>query len=191
MQHHPKTAYLSLWLPLPSETFIFREILELRRHGVPVVPYSIYGPAKKKLSREMLEFQSEVRTNGLKSLPSMLMALAYWYRKAPAICSRLVKSIPFRRWRSLESAGENIVCFVAGFHLARLFEENSIEHIHAPWASGPATAAMVASSLSGIPFSFSARAADIHPPDGALPEKCAPLPLSGSIPLQTGTISLK
>jgi glycosyltransferase involved in cell wall biosynthesis len=48
-----------------------------------------------------------------------------------------------------------------------------IQHIHAPWANGPATAAWVASRLSGIPFSFAAHAADIYPPDGALAEKIA------------------
>ncbi len=42
---------------------------------------------------------------------------------------------------------------------------------HAPWASGPATAAWVASGLTGIPFSFSARAWDIHPADGVLADK--------------------
>ena len=45
--------------------------------------------------------------------------------------------------------------------------------IHAPWANGPATAAWVASKLSGIPFSFSGRAHDLYPPDGALEEKMA------------------
>src|SRR4030042_198175 len=57
--------------------------------------------------------------------------------------------------------------------LARRFGRDRIDHIHAPWADGPATAAWVASHLSGIPFSFSARAYDLHPPDGALEEKLA------------------
>jgi colanic acid/amylovoran biosynthesis glycosyltransferase len=48
-----------------------------------------------------------------------------------------------------------------------------INHIHAPWADGPATAAWVASTLSGISFSFSGRAQDLYPPDGSLQEKMA------------------
>jgi glycosyltransferase involved in cell wall biosynthesis len=58
-------------------------------------------------------------------------------------------------------------------HLARQLPAAGIAHIHAPWADGPATAAWVASRLSGIPFSFSARARDLHPADGTLPEKLA------------------
>jgi glycosyltransferase involved in cell wall biosynthesis len=71
----------------------------------------------------------------------------------------------------LELTGENLWAFLSGFRLARRFVEEGIEHIHAPWASGPATAAWIASRLTGIPFSFTGRAWDIHPPDGALAEK--------------------
>jgi glycosyltransferase involved in cell wall biosynthesis len=78
-----------------------------------------------------------------------------------------------RRWRSLETAGEALWAVAAGVHLAKEFQIAGIGHIHAPWADGPATAAWVASHLSGIPFSFSARARDLHPPDGALLEKLA------------------
>ena len=78
-----------------------------------------------------------------------------------------------RRWRSLETAGEAFWAALAGVHLAGRLQAEGIRHIHAPWADGPATAAWVASHLSGIPFSFSARARDLHPPDGALSEKLA------------------
>ncbi len=46
-----------------------------------------------------------------------------------------------------------------------------IEHIHTPWANGPATAAWVVNYLDNIPFSFTARAGDVRPPDGFLREK--------------------
>jgi len=55
--------------------------------------------------------------------------------------------------------------------LAKRFKSLGVRHIHAAWANGPATAAWIVSMLTGIPFSFSARAGDICPPDGALREK--------------------
>lgn len=70
-------------------------------------------------------------------------------------------------------AAENFWAFLCGFQLARRCIEEGIRHIHAPWASGPATAAWVASAFSSIPFSFAAHATDIYPPDGALEEKIA------------------
>jgi glycosyltransferase involved in cell wall biosynthesis len=78
-----------------------------------------------------------------------------------------------RRWRSLETSGEAWWAALAGVTLARLLPARGVRHIHASWANGPATAAWVASGLSGIPFSFCARAHDIYPPDGALLEKLA------------------
>ena len=79
----------------------------------------------------------------------------------------------FRRWRNLEQTGENYWGLYCGCYLARRFEEAGVRHIHACWANGPATAAWMASALTGIPFSFSGRAGDIYPPDGALEEKIA------------------
>jgi colanic acid/amylovoran biosynthesis glycosyltransferase len=85
--------------------------------------------------------------------------------------ARFWRRVIIRRWRSLETAGEALWAAAAGVHLARRFAREGITHIHAPWATGPATAAWVASEFSGIPFSFSARAYDLYPPDGALAEK--------------------
>lgn len=83
----------------------------------------------------------------------------------------LLRTVPFRRWRGVEKSAENLWGALCGITLARRFEEKGIEHIHAPWASGPATAAWVASRLTGIPFSFTARAWDIYPPDATLKDK--------------------
>jgi glycosyltransferase involved in cell wall biosynthesis len=76
-----------------------------------------------------------------------------------------------RRWRSLETMGEAWWATLAGIYLAPRFAAAGVGHLHAPWANGPATAAWVASRLSGIPFSFCCHAHDIYPPDGALKEK--------------------
>ena len=82
-----------------------------------------------------------------------------------------MRQVAVRRWRSLETGGEALWACLAGVHLAGMMTADGIDHIHAPWADGPATAAWVASGLSGIPFSFCAHAQDIYPPDGALLEK--------------------
>jgi glycosyltransferase involved in cell wall biosynthesis len=84
---------------------------------------------------------------------------------------KILATVPFRRWRSLEVTGESLWGVLCGFAFARMFVERGIEHIHADWASGAATAAWTAHLLTGLPFSFTGRAADIFPPDGALVEK--------------------
>lgn len=167
----PKTAYILLWFPLPSETFIFREVQNARAAGMPFVVHTLYGPAGKNLSPAMRQAAADVSRLGLVALPLILADMLWWAVKRPKETWAILREIPWRRWSCLEVAGENCWAMAAGFTLARRFLAQGIEHIHAGWANGPATAAWVASRLSGIPFSFSARAGDIHPQDGALPEK--------------------
>lgn len=169
----PKIAYVLLWFPLSSETFIFREVQALRRQGLHVLVYSLYGKKLKNCSPEMLDYSYGVRRMGLYAVPLMIRDILYWNKRIPGILMALAKEIAWRRWCSIEITGESWWAFFAGFRLARLLERDGVSHIHAPWAGGPATAAWVASRLTGIPFSMAGRAGDIYPPDGALAEKIA------------------
>ncbi|HTY25835.1 MAG TPA: glycosyltransferase [Desulfomonilaceae bacterium] len=167
----PKVAYILLWFPKASETFIFREVINLWKMGLPLKVYTLYGELTKQLSPEMVAVSHQMERLGIPYLKRAPADLLYWRKRDPETTSWLLRTIPLRKWRSLEVAGENVWAFFCGFTLARLFEADGIDHIHAPWANGPATAAWVASKLTGIPFSFMGRAVDIHPPDGALKEK--------------------
>ncbi|EHJ48028.1 glycosyl transferase group 1 [Solidesulfovibrio carbinoliphilus subsp. oakridgensis] len=167
----PKTAYILLWYPLPSETFIFREVENAKAAGMPFSVYALYGAVDRNLSAQMRHVAPTVSRLGLAKVPAILADMAWWAVRRPVVTARLLATIPWRRWSCLEVAGENLWAMCAGFSLARRFLERGIQHIHAGWANGPATAAWVASTLSGIPFSFSARAGDIYPADGALAEK--------------------
>jgi colanic acid/amylovoran biosynthesis glycosyltransferase len=166
-----KIAYISLWFPKPSETFVLREVVNLWKLGLPLEVFTTYGELTKSLSPEMLEISEKVRRLGIPFLKRFPRDLAYWWKKDRRMVLWLFKTIPVRKWRSFEVAGENIWAFLCGFTLARLFEDSGIDHIHAVWANGPATAAWVSGKLSGIPYSFTGRAVDIYPSDGALEEK--------------------
>lgn len=119
----------------------------------------------------MAEASKKVERLGIPFFRRLPADIAYWWKRNRSVTARLFRTIPVRKWKSIEFGGENIIGFLAGFTLARRFEEEGITHIHAPWAMGPATAAWAASELTGIPFSFTGRACDIYPPDGALAEK--------------------
>lgn len=166
-----KIAYVLLWFPLPSEMFIFREVRNLQDMGLPVSVYSLYGLARKGLSREMLTVAKDVIRLGAGALPDIVTDILSWRKRRPDVVARLWRTIPWRRWSCLEVAGENLWAFLAGFRLATLMEAGGVTHVHAGWANGPATAAMVAAALLGVSFSFSGRAGDIHPQDGALADK--------------------
>lgn len=172
MTAYPKIAYVLLWFPKPSETFVFREVMGLWEMGVPVSVFSLYGELTRNLSAEMASVSHRVERLGIPFLRHGLRDFLYWRNRDRALVGRVVhRALQARKSGGLEKAGENLWATLCGFRLARRFEEEGIAHIHAPWASGPATAAWVASGLTGIPFSFSARAWDIHPADGVLADK--------------------
>lgn len=170
-EKHAKTVYISLWLPLASETFVYYEAEGLYDRGYPVTGFSLYGRCDKELGQRLLEGRLPVERLGLAALPRLLAALARAFSRRPRLCLAVWKDILFRRWRDLEQWGENHWAALCAFYLAERCQEMGVEHLHAAWANGPATAAWIASRLTGIPFSMAAIAGDIRPPDGALAEK--------------------
>ncbi|MDQ7785547.1 MAG: glycosyltransferase [Desulfomonilaceae bacterium] len=167
----PRTAYVLLWFPKPSETFIFREVVNLRAMGMPLEVFALYDELTEDMSDEMREASGDVERIGLKGLKRAVSDWFYWLKRDRKATLHILREALFRRWKGLEKSGESLWAVLCAATLARRFVPMGIAHIHAPWASGPATAAWVASRLTGIPFSFTARAWDIYPPDAALQDK--------------------
>ncbi|MBW1992586.1 MAG: glycosyltransferase family 4 protein [Deltaproteobacteria bacterium] len=168
-----RIAYILLWFPEPSQTFVLDEVNTLVRLGAAVKVYTLYGPRPPSQVAGMGPAAAPVQPLGTACIPAILKELVCSLRNSGGEARRFLIYVLKRRWRSWESAGEALWAALAGFYLAPRFLREGVGHIHAPWADGPATAAWVASGLSGIPFSFCARAHDVYPPDGALKEKLA------------------
>ena len=62
-----RTAYILLWFPAPTETFIFREVVNLKRMGLPLRVFTLYGEHKGALSAEMQAMAPEVERLGWRS----------------------------------------------------------------------------------------------------------------------------
>jgi glycosyltransferase involved in cell wall biosynthesis len=164
-------AYVLLWFPRASETFVFRELCALRDCGLPVHVYTMYGPGMGGCSAAMRAYDGPVTRFGLRALGRILPAFFRELWRRPGHSLALMRRCLLRRMRDWETAGENTWCFFAGFALAELAKRDKIELLHSPWANGSCTAAWVASQLTGLPFAFTGRAGDIHPQDGLLREK--------------------
>ncbi len=169
----PRVLYLSLWFPLSSETFVFYEVDALFSRKLPVSVLSLYAPKAKNLALHMQKTRIPVESMGIASIWRVFKAFGKRFWQEPQKTISILKDILFRRWRDKEMCAENLWAAVAGFYVAQRCKELGIEHVHAAWANGPATAAYVAHCLEGIPFSFTARARDVNPPDGFLQEKLA------------------
>lgn len=167
----PRIAYVLLWFPLSSETFVFREVVQLMQLGMPVHVYTLYGTSLKGCSEEMRRFSGPLTRMGPRATGRVFAAFWRALRRRPRMVWKLMREGLFRRMRGLETLGENSWCFFAGFYLAELCRRDGIELIHTPWSNGPGTAAWIASRVTGIPFALTGRAGDIYPPDGVLTEK--------------------
>lgn len=169
----PKIAYILLWFPEPTQTFILDEVNTMAGLGLDVTVFTLYGPRPPARLAGMAGVRVPVVHLGLAAAKDLFASLTRlrqdWGPEAPQFLRRVLA----RRWRSLETAGEALWAGLAGVHLAGRLRAAGISHIHAPWADGPATAAWVAATLSGLPFSFCGHAHDMYPPDGALEEKLA------------------
>jgi glycosyltransferase involved in cell wall biosynthesis len=167
----PRVAYILLWFPERSETFILDEANTLRRLGLDLRVATLYGARPARQVAGMGEILPPVLRLGLASLPTLILELLRLFQERGPMARQVLAETLVRAWRSLETGGEAVWAALCGVRLARVFKAMGVNHIHGAWATGPATAAWVASRLSGIPFSFCGHAYDIHPPDGALLEK--------------------
>jgi len=167
----PRVAYVLLWFPRASETFVFREVCALRDLGLPIHIYTMYGASMRGCSERMLAYNGPVARCGCRALGRVILTFLKELARRPVHTFALMRHCLLRRMRDWETLGENIWCFFAGFVLAAWVKRDGLDLLHAPWANGPCTAAWVASQLTGIPFAFTGRAGDIYPPDGLLREK--------------------
>jgi glycosyltransferase involved in cell wall biosynthesis len=169
----PHVAFVLLWYPFFTQPFIFREVEGLKKSGLPLTVYSLYGRRLHKCSDEMLAVADRTQSFGLRALWRFFAEFVRRSVCRPRVMFGLMRTTLLRRWLTLESAAEVCWGFFAGVYFARLFREAGIDIIHAPWPRGAGTAAWVASRLSGIPFSLSARGDNLEPVEPDLAEKMA------------------
>ncbi len=150
----PKTAYVLLWFPKPSETFVFSEVKSLFDLGLPLSVYSLYGRVNKNLSPEMMSYQGRVYRLGFARIFILPIFIIYWLLRSPVTTIKILLYTVFRKWKGIEKTAENAWACMCAFYLAYRFKTEGIQHIHAPWACGCATAAWLASRLTNIPFTF-------------------------------------
>ncbi len=154
-----RVAYLVNQYPKVSHTFIRREILALEQLGVVVERISI-----RKCGEELVDAQDRLeneRTHVVLSGGAMgLVIPLLWclvtrpliFLRAARLTAQLARRAP-RSWRHWAYLGEAAA-------LAKKYDDDRPDHIHAHFGTNSATVALLWSALSGIPFSFT-----VHGPE--------------------------
>ena len=150
--------YVTAALPFSfGETYIVPEILEVQRRGhrVTVIPIRPRRPVIHEDARLLID---STIAEPVLSLSIVGKALASVVR-TPSLAVR--SALLLATSRNVHVLLKNLVVFSKGLWLARVARRRGVDHIHAHFASTSATAALVASVVSGIPWSFTAHRWDI------------------------------
>lgn len=150
-------VYITASLPYgPGESFIISEIngLLMRGNFVRIVPMHGRGPIMHEGAQELL---AHCLTGDLLNLRIVRGALMQLF-ESPFASLRAFKLL----WtaRPLHLA-KNLSVYLKGLWLAGEARRMGIDHIHVHWAATTASMGMIASEVSGIPWSFTAHRWDI------------------------------
>lgn len=164
-------AYLGRILPAIAETFVAREIAALRRLGLEIKVFSLHNPHTDVHHPEAPDLAREVEVlvqpfNPLFWLAHLFFALRFPKRYFHCLYAYVL--IADRTWPSRRhSLSYFMVAPFAAWHLRRA----GIKHFHAHFANASTSVALMAATLAGISFSFTAHAFDIFIDKHLLPDK--------------------
>ncbi|MEI8062653.1 MAG: glycosyltransferase family 4 protein [Verrucomicrobiota bacterium] len=134
-----KIAYIFERYPVPSQTFLRREVASLRAHGLTVNIHSIFGARWFEWLNIPLE---------LVRRPTILLAGWRWLFRYPP--------------NNAENFWSTVLAALFALARVRQIRLEKPDHLHGVWATGPATVAAIWSRVCGLPFSFGAQAYDVY-----------------------------
>lgn len=161
-----RIAYLFTTFPVPSETFLQRELRLMARQGVEIEIHSLWKGSKEWEGNKVHHFRHRY-------LLRLLWTLPYWALRRPMVLRATLQRIYQQDIVCLQNLGELLMGLGFALVMARHFSKQRPDLLHGVWATMPATAAWLLHKLTGIPFSMGAHAYDVflHGGDCLLPAK--------------------
>src|SRR5688572_19242252 len=156
MARGKRIGYVLRKFPVLSETFILNEMLALEARGARLHVFSLDRPNDPRFHEDLPRLKARVAYIPDVFESKRLLEHGSRLRKSSrkgyfkTLGDVLRRSRPTLVWRFLQA------CYVAN-EARRL----GVDHLHAHFATRPATVAFLASKISGIPYSFTAHAMDI------------------------------
>ncbi len=151
----PIIAYFFTTFPKSTETFLQREIIAMKAHGVEMRLYSFWGGGGTFRGLRVERFNKW-------RLLTLFWLIPYESSRRPEVLRQLLHGLFTRRAPSWLNFWENMLG--AGFACiyARDFRRHPPSLVHAAWGGGPATAAWLLWRIDGHKFTAAAHAYDIY-----------------------------
>ena len=166
----PKVAYVVSRFPRLTETFVVSEAAAVRRAGARLELHPIHRERATIVQPGAAALAPHVHYHRLldrEVLGAQVDALAH----RPLAYLGSLGAIVRHNWGSRRLLVGGLASFPLAVSLARRFEADGIEHVHAHFATHPAVVAYVVHRLTGIRFSFTAHGSDLHRDQHMLVEK--------------------
>lgn len=151
-----RIGYVLRKFPVLSETFILNELLELETRGQPLHIISLMRPNDPRFHEDLPKLKA--RVTYLPQPHELGKLLRYHGRLARSDAKRYSRALLYAATRFNPKFGWR---FVQSAFVANEVRRMKLVHLHAHFANSPATVALLASKLTGVPFSFTAHATDI------------------------------
>ncbi len=146
--------------PLITETFILREVIELERQGQPVRLVPLLRETPTVVHREAVPWVDRALYLPYISR-GILGANLRMMRRRPVRYAALIGRTLLGVARSPNLLVRTAALLPKTVCMAERLAIDEVRHIHAHFATHPTTAAMVASGLAGLDYSFTVHAHDI------------------------------
>ena len=153
-----KLGYIVSTWPRLSQTFVLTEVLALERRGVPLRIFSIKEPGNEPVHGDMRRVKAKATYLSLANNRKKVLRgnLATALRRPFRYFKTLFRAVALNpKWSFLQS-------FLQAGYVADLLSQEAITHLHAHFATAPASVAMFTHHLTGIPYTFTAHAKDIY-----------------------------
>ncbi len=156
-----KIAFIVSKFPCYDEAFILREIYALSQK-TDVVIFSL-----KNEKDPIVHDQAHELLAKTVYIPYFFADFIFWahiktFFKNPVRYLNVLFGLIVGNLKSPEFLFKNLIFFPKTIYLTERLKKEKVTHIHAYWATYPASVALIASSLTGIPYSFTGHAHDIY-----------------------------
>ncbi len=160
-QKRPAVAVLMSRFPTVTETFILREMIEMERQSQPVRLVPMLREDPPVVHEEAKPWTSRALYTSYLSGAIVAANLRTLVRRPFTYLSLLARLIGGTITRP-GTLARTVAIFPKSVYLAQELQRERLKHIHAHYATHPATMALIVSKLSDITFSFTVHAHDIQ-----------------------------
>lgn len=154
-------AFIISRFPSYDETFILRELVGLKKKGLKFRIFSLLRCNDEVIHKEAKEFLKNTTYLPLFNL-KVLYDYIVIFLKFPLRFIKINLELTFFTITHPAFFLKTFVIIPQAISLANLTIRANIKHLHAHWATTPATIAMIIKKIFGIPYSMTAHAHDIY-----------------------------